>query len=63
MAREFTAGVTARTLLTLSVLTMGLGLVLVRATAQVHGGDVTVVNRPGGGAEFILTLPDSVVIK
>ena len=35
----------------------GLGLSIVAAIAQEHGGDVSVVNAEGGGARFELTLP------
>lgn len=35
----------------------GLGLALVREHARSHGGDVTVSDRPGGGARFVLELP------
>ena len=35
----------------------GLGLALVKRTANAHGGDITVTDAPGGGARFILTLP------
>lgn len=35
----------------------GLGLALVRAVAQAHGGDVTVRSRLGEGSEFELILP------
>lgn len=35
----------------------GLGLYLCRETARRHGGDLTVFNRPGGGAVFSLRLP------
>ena len=35
----------------------GLGLPLSRRLARLLGGDLTGVNRPGGGASFILTLP------
>ncbi len=35
----------------------GLGLSLVKETAERHGGRVTVVNRPEGGATFTLWLP------
>jgi signal transduction histidine kinase len=35
----------------------GLGLPLVRAVAQAHGGDVTVRSTHGKGSEFELTLP------
>jgi signal transduction histidine kinase len=35
----------------------GLGLSISRALAELHGGSLTAVSRPGGGAEFRLTLP------
>ncbi|MDT0380765.1 sensor histidine kinase [Streptomyces sp. DSM 42041] len=35
----------------------GLGLALVRQTARRHGGDVTLAEAPGGGAEFTVVLP------
>jgi len=35
----------------------GLGLALVAQHAAAHGGDVTVLDRPGGGGRFQLTLP------
>ena len=35
----------------------GLGLSIVAAIAQEHGGDISVVNAEGGGARFELTLP------
>jgi signal transduction histidine kinase len=35
----------------------GLGLSLVRATAQAHGGSVRVESSPSGGARFVLELP------
>jgi signal transduction histidine kinase len=36
---------------------IGLGLVMVQATAKAHGGKVSVRNLEGRGAEFTLTLP------
>jgi signal transduction histidine kinase len=36
---------------------MGLGLAIVRAAAQRHGGDVTLANRPEGGLSAKVTLP------
>lgn len=35
----------------------GLGLALVREIAHLHGGDVTLLNRPEGGARAILWIP------
>jgi heavy metal sensor kinase len=35
----------------------GLGLSLCREIVQHHGGEITVANRPGGGAEFAVLLP------
>jgi two-component system sensor histidine kinase KdpD len=35
----------------------GLGLAICRAVAQAHGGDITARDRPGGGAEFRVELP------
>jgi two-component system sensor histidine kinase HydH len=37
----------------------GLGLAVVRRTAQAHGGDVELAPTPGGGATFTLRLPRS----
>jgi two-component system, OmpR family, sensor kinase len=36
---------------------VGLGLSLVRTIAQRHGGQVRCESAPGGGAQFVLTLP------
>jgi two-component system OmpR family sensor kinase len=36
---------------------VGLGLAVVRATAQRHGGDVRCEEAPIGGARFVVTLP------
>jgi signal transduction histidine kinase len=38
---------------------LGLGLTLVRAVAEAHGGSATVGEAPGGGARFQLRLPAS----
>lgn len=35
----------------------GLGLAIARAIAEVHGGTLTLLERPGGGARFRLELP------
>lgn len=35
----------------------GLGLAFVREVAVLHGGNITVTNRPGGGVTAVLTLP------
>ena len=37
----------------------GLGLAIVKAIADAHGGSAAAVNRPGGGAEVVLSLPRS----
>jgi len=36
---------------------VGLGLAIVQAIAQAHGGTVAVQSRPGGGSVFELLLP------
>jgi signal transduction histidine kinase len=35
----------------------GLGLAVVKSSAEAHGGDVTLTTTPGGGATFTLRLP------
>ena len=35
----------------------GLGLALARRLARLHGGDVTLEQRPGAGARFVVTVP------
>jgi signal transduction histidine kinase len=40
----------------------GLGLSIVQRIAQAHGGAVTCVNRPGGGAQFSLRLQPADVV-
>ncbi|HKV56478.1 MAG TPA: HAMP domain-containing sensor histidine kinase [Candidatus Binataceae bacterium] len=37
----------------------GLGLSLCREIVLLHGGEITVANRPEGGAEFVVTLPSA----
>ncbi|MFN9940099.1 MAG: ATP-binding protein, partial [bacterium] len=36
---------------------VGLGLAVARDIARAHGGDVVLVNRPGGGLRATLCLP------
>lgn len=36
---------------------LGLGLSLVRAVVEAHGGEVSVVSSPGGGSTFTVTIP------
>jgi signal transduction histidine kinase len=35
----------------------GLGLAIVHRIAEAHGGEIAVMDRAGGGAEMVLTLP------
>lgn len=35
----------------------GLGLAICRAIVRAHGGDIEAATRPGGGAQFVFTLP------
>ncbi len=37
----------------------GLGLAIVRAVAEAHGGRVTLVSRPGAGSRFAVVIPTS----
>jgi K+-sensing histidine kinase KdpD len=42
---------------------VGLGLVMVQATAKAHGGEVSVRNVKGHGAEFTISLPGSLRVR
>ncbi|MDR0504435.1 MAG: HAMP domain-containing histidine kinase [Bifidobacteriaceae bacterium] len=35
----------------------GLGLAIVKNTAQAHGGEITLVSKPGAGSTFTMTIP------
>jgi len=35
----------------------GLGLAIAKGVARLHGGDISVANRPSGGCEFVIRLP------
>ena len=41
----------------------GLGLPIVKAITEAHGGTVTLAGGPGGGAEFTLTLGPPLAIR
>ena len=36
----------------------GLGLSRSRRLIELHGGSITIANRPGGGAQVVILLPD-----
>jgi signal transduction histidine kinase len=40
---------------------LGLGLSLVKAIVQAHGGEVTIKSRPGEGSEFTVSLSSDLV--
>ena len=40
---------------------LGLGLSLVKAVVEAHGGKITVLSKPSEGAEFVLRLPGPVI--
>ena len=36
---------------------VGLGLAICQGIIQAHGGNISAANRPGGGAEFVISIP------
>lgn len=46
--------------MTRSIGGLGLGLAIVRRIVEAHGGFITVSGRPGGGSEFMVSLPRGV---